>query len=560
MPGWLCTKPCLLSGILYGTHGGIWGVIRVNRDIVRREYSVATALQPMILPPVNEFRLPEKRPVVNVFVDLCGSTAAGERLQNTRQLFELLDRWQRLAAFIFCNYGGKIGASDSDMVMGYFMGSEAEQLAMSRALLAAYRIREKTIQFGQKAKTPLNVHVGLHCGEVEVGPIGPDIRHNLTTIGPPVNIAARLEGKADKGEIFISGQMASQTWLHWEGEYVDAYPLKGVAQLVDCYRVKFVPVPSNPTIIHEPTDSEWVIATIEAQALEEIGRQAESLQLAERAARRYGAPSGLAPILGLLPKELCIRGYLALRRTNDAVRQIREFADQALQLSAYREHTRAIFYMAECFMQQSKFREAIAEFDKAKQGYESHGSGRDVADSLYYAGVCYQWQNDQPQATKSFKEAKKRYLLFIDQQEADPVEVGKACLELSMLVPDEPPCAAQILSRAQKIFQENCQFRHLVTALLNMSCVANRMLLFTDAENYARRGLELARDFDPVDGVGLAYGNIGAALENRGDLINAKTYYEMALEIAGQTGDGARCEQIRGRIHRVEVRRRRLMV
>jgi tetratricopeptide (TPR) repeat protein len=205
-------------------------------------------------------------------------------------------------------------------------------------------------------------------------------------------------------------------------------------------------------------------------------------------------------------------------------------------------------------MQQSKFREAIAEFYKAKRGYERHGSGRDVADSLYYAGVCYKWLDDQHQTAKVFEQAKQKYLRFIEEQEADPVEVGKACLELSMLLPDDSASAVKVLSRAMKIFQEYCQYRHLVTVLLNMSCVANRMLLFTNAENYARRALELAKDFDPVQGVGFAHGNIAAALENRGDLVNAKSHYETALRFSRRIGDVNRSDQMYASIQRVNAR------
>jgi class 3 adenylate cyclase len=501
----------------------------------------------MILPPVNRFRLSERRHVVNVFVDLCGSTAAGEHLQDERRLFDLLDRWQRLVAFLFCNYGGRIGASNSDMVMGYFVGTESDQLAFSRAVFAAWRIREKTIEFGEVNKVPLDVHVGLHCGDVEVGLIGPDVRHNLTTIGTPVNIAARLESKADKGEIFVSGDVARHARLHWERDHVGACALKGVSERVDCYRVKAV-------FVHR--ESDWVGATIEAQALEEIGRPRESLALATQAVR-CGLPEGLSPLLGLLSRELCVRGYLSLRRADEAVEEIRELADCAAKLSAAREQARARFYLAMCLMQQARFLDAAIELEKARRGYDSHGSGRDIADSLYYAGVCYTCLGDSLRARAAFVEARATYETFIDQQEADLVETGKACLELSLLLQDdEPERAVRVLSRAQKIFQDTCQFRHLVTAYLNMSCVAIRMLLFTDAESYARRALELAQDFDPVDGAGMAHGNIGAALQNRGDLAQARIHYEAALKIAAAAGDDARIEQMRQRIEGIGRRRR----
>ena len=508
----------------------------------------------MTLLPRNQFRLPERRHVANVFVDLCGSTAAGEQLPDTRDLFDLLDRWQRLTAFLFCNYGGRIGASDSDMVMGYFAGSETENFALSRAMLAANGIREKTLEFASEIGLALNVHIGLHCGEVEVGNIGPEIRGNLTTVGPTVNIAARLESKAGQGEIFASGQLATAAKIRWSGDYVGACPLKGVSQPVDCYRLGSVGL--FPNSDDQLIESEWVAAVIEAEALIETGRNAEAVKLAQRA-RNSSAPIGLARELYLLPQEICIRGLLSLRKPTDAARHINEFALDAEKLSLLRHRARASFYLGQCSMEQLDFGAAVTAFDDARERFGKHGSGRDIADSLYYAGVGFDRLGDSRKAGNFFAAAEKRYLHFIDSQESDPAEIGKACLELSLLLDAEPARAIEVLARAQRIFHETCQFRHLVSALLNMSCVANRMLLFTDAENYARRALALARDFDPVEGVGLALGNIGAALENRSDaqsLEQAKRQYQEALSVAITSGDLDRCEELSARIRRLEAK------
>lgn len=505
----------------------------------------------MVRPPVNEFRLPEKRHVANVFVDLCGSTAAGEALKDTQHLFGLLDRWQRLTAFLFCNYGGKIGASDSDMVMGYFLGSEAGNLSMSRALLAACKIREQTIAFGQENGTPLDVHIGLHCGDVEVGLIGPTIRHNITTIGPPVNIAARLQSKAGRGEVFASADLVSAAKVGWEGAHAGLLQLKGVSNPTECFRITSVVVPSG--CADEVTESDWIGATLEAQALENIGKNDQALALSKMALRCQSPPGGLPPELSLLPTEICIRSHIGMRQPREARSLIDSYARRAIELSAYRQAARASFYLAWSLMQLSDFGGAIVAFKDARKGYEKYGSGRDVADAYYYAGLCHQFLNQPRQSSEMFQLAKERYYQFVTQQEADPVEVGKACLELSMLLQDEPAKATEVLAKAAKIFDETCQFRYLVTALLNLSCVANGMLRPTHAENYARKALELAWDFDPVEGVGLALGNIAAALENRGDYKQAINFYYQALDVARESNDDGRYEELSRRLRRVKL-------
>lgn len=516
----------------------------------------------MTKPPIERFRLPETHHVTNVFVDLSGSTDAGEKLHNNQYLFELLDRWQRLAAYILCNYGGMIGASDSDMVMGYFKGVETETLASSRAILAAKRIKDETIRFGEESHTPLDVHIGIHCGNVEVGIIGPEIRSNLTTIGPSVNIAARLEGKANKGEIFVSEQVKSEARLCWDGDYAGEYCLKGVLQPVKCYRVQSVGFSSIPN--ESLNQSEWVFATLEAQALEQIGRDAESLELAKRAAGSPNALADLNPALILIPQEICIRSLLSLNQLTETAPFIHQFAEYAARISAQLECAHADFYLAESLALQKKYVEAIAAYDKARQGYEKCGNRRGIADSLFYIGVCFQRIGNSEQATKLFSEAEKEYLHFINYQEADDVEVGKACLELSILLANKPSQVFDILALALKKFEDTCQFRFLLRVLNNMSYVCNSLGRPTDAENYARRALDIAMDFDPVNGVIDAFVNIGASIETkcnlrmisridfvREALTEARYNYQQALYLAHKIRSDELCQKLGQYIERV---------
>jgi class 3 adenylate cyclase len=522
-----------------------------------------------IKPPTKRFQLPEAHQVTNVFVDLCGSTDASEKLQNNQRLFELLDRWQRLTACILCSYGGMIGASDSDMVMGYFKGVETETLASSRAILSAKRIRYETIRFGEEHHIPLDVHIGIHCGNVEIGCIGPEVRSNLTTIGPPVNIAARLESKANKGEIFVSEQIKSMTRLNWDGDYAGEYTLKGVKQPVQCYRVQSVGLSSIPE--ESLNEAEWVFATLEAQALERMGRDAESLELAQRAASSQNALADLNPRLILIPQEICIWVFLSLNQPTKATHFIHQFAKCAKELSAPLESAHANFYLAKSLEVQRKYREAIQAYARARYGYEKCGNKRKIADSLFYAGVCYQRLENSEEAVRLFDEAKKKYHQFINYQEGDEVEIGKACLEYSMLLANDPWQVIEILTLAMKKFEDTCQFRFLLRALNNMSYVCNSVGRPTDAENYARRALDLARNVDPIDGTITALINIGASIEMKCNLgmiskadsvqealTEARYNYQQASDLAHRLGIEELCEKMNQYIQRVSQKLQQL--
>jgi len=59
-----------------------------------------------------------------------------------------------------------------------------------------------------KLYTPQEIEIGLGCGihtgEAIVGNVGTDFRDQFTALGPHVNFAARIEGRAESGQILIS--------------------------------------------------------------------------------------------------------------------------------------------------------------------------------------------------------------------------------------------------------------------------------------------------------------------------------------------------------------------
>lgn len=137
-----------------------------------------------------------------VFADVRGSTALGER-SSAAAFRELLQAYYRSAAAAIDVNGGVIDKYLGDGVMALFIPFITGDNHPMRAIGAARGILERVERDGLAAKGLL-VGAGVHTGEAFVGAVGGGEKLDFTALGDTVNIAARLGGMADGGELLIS--------------------------------------------------------------------------------------------------------------------------------------------------------------------------------------------------------------------------------------------------------------------------------------------------------------------------------------------------------------------
>jgi adenylate cyclase len=79
--------------------------------------------------------------------------------------------------------------------------------------------------------------VGIATGPVIFGVLGSKDRRTLSVTGHPVNLAARLEGRAASGEILIDGATHDALKRDRSGQFVaTTMKLKGIARSTTAYR------------------------------------------------------------------------------------------------------------------------------------------------------------------------------------------------------------------------------------------------------------------------------------------------------------------------------------
>ncbi|MEM9923887.1 MAG: response regulator [Cyanobacteria bacterium P01_D01_bin.50] len=190
---------------------------------------------------------PEPRLITVLFSDIVGFTQLSNTLRS-RKVAELLNEYlETMTKTVFDN-GGTVDKFMGDAILALYGAPEEltpnEQVrrAVNTAKAMLHRLselnqrwREQGI-FDSDGRTGLQFRCGIHQGTAVVGMFGSSERADYTAIGPSVNIAARLQGAADPGSIFVSAAVAD--YLE-EEEIIKGKPLelKGVDETVLTFAV-----------------------------------------------------------------------------------------------------------------------------------------------------------------------------------------------------------------------------------------------------------------------------------------------------------------------------------
>jgi class 3 adenylate cyclase len=197
------------------------------------------SLRPWLLPPVydrlntghGQF-LAELRNSVALFLsfdglDYDGDTEVGEKLD------QFIRRVQRILAY----FGGSllnltIGDKGSYLLCS-FGAPVAHEDNARRAVSAALDLLNLPGELGDID----DVRIGISQGIMFSGAYGSEIRRTYGILGEETNIAARLMGKAEAGEVIVSERIADAT--SQSHSYQDILPLsvKGVAEPIPVFRL-----------------------------------------------------------------------------------------------------------------------------------------------------------------------------------------------------------------------------------------------------------------------------------------------------------------------------------
>ncbi|PKK90441.1 MAG: hypothetical protein CVV64_08735 [Candidatus Wallbacteria bacterium HGW-Wallbacteria-1] len=182
----------------------------------------------------------KKEHVVALFSDIRGFTSLCEA-NDASEIVELLNEYLTEMTQVIFKYDGTLDKFIGDAIMALFGVPIHFKDAHLRAVLTAVEMRTSLRGLQKKwaagGKLNIDMGIGINCGLAIVGNIGSMDRMDYTAIGDTINLAARLEENAKRGEILISEAVYYRVRDYVEVEPMGSMQVKGKSEFVKVFNV-----------------------------------------------------------------------------------------------------------------------------------------------------------------------------------------------------------------------------------------------------------------------------------------------------------------------------------
>lgn len=236
--------PSLAAVLAYGA-GSVLNVAMRDDDERRLRQAFERYVAPHILDKVLHSAESvdirgHKRQLTLLFSDIKGYTTLANTLQPD-QIVELLCGYLDAMVEILLSHEGTVDKIMGDGIMAFFGDPLPQKDHALRCIKAALDMQRAVGRMGEawiaRGLSPLQVRIGIATGEVFVGSIGSRQHLEYTAIGRPVNLAARLEGKAPPGGVLISRETYELVKDEVQTREVRGLDLKGYSGGYDAWQV-----------------------------------------------------------------------------------------------------------------------------------------------------------------------------------------------------------------------------------------------------------------------------------------------------------------------------------
>jgi class 3 adenylate cyclase len=193
-----------------------------------------------ILAGGEEMLKPHRREITAVFLDLRGFTAFTDRA-DPDEVMELLRAYHATLGATVDRFGGTLEHFAGDGIMIFFSDPLPVDRPAERAVRMALALHEAFTPISEawsKLGHAVGLGVGIAQGEATLGVIGFEQRWEYAAIGNVPNLAARLCGVAQAGEIILDAQTERELAPLADTEQLGPLTLRGFQQPIVAFRLR----------------------------------------------------------------------------------------------------------------------------------------------------------------------------------------------------------------------------------------------------------------------------------------------------------------------------------
>ncbi len=182
----------------------------------------------------------ERKLVTVLFADVANYTAMSGKL-DSEECHQIMDGCFQILMDQIHRYEGTINQFTGDGVMALFGAPVAHEDHARRACHAALAIQRALESYGEKVKKDCGVdfrmRIGLNSGPVIVGSIGNDLRMDYTAQGDTTNLASRMQGLAEPGQIVLSRDVHKMARDFFRFRHLGRKAVKGKEEPAEAYEL-----------------------------------------------------------------------------------------------------------------------------------------------------------------------------------------------------------------------------------------------------------------------------------------------------------------------------------
>ena len=172
----------------------------------------------------------ERRQLTVMFVDLVDSTGLAGKL-DPEDMSAVLRTYQDTCAGAITRFDGHVARYMGDGILAYFGWPQAHEDEVAQAVRAGLAITDAVSHLPQPEDLPLAARVGIATGWVVVGDlVGDEEAQERVVVGETPNLASRLQGAAEPGQVVVSEGTRRLLHARFDLEDLGEHEFKGIEQ------------------------------------------------------------------------------------------------------------------------------------------------------------------------------------------------------------------------------------------------------------------------------------------------------------------------------------------